>query len=424
MIDGTDETTDTGTDTGGSDTTDSGAAGSGADTTQDGGDNAGGAGGEGGAGSGKETEDTRTPFEKKLDGILEGTDGGATDGGENDDDAEAGAQGKAGAGDEGGEGAGEDEPIVLTFPGRKEDDEDFTVELDDEAIALLEKKGIDVDELVERANQAKNGYERRRAIEAERRELDAERENMEWIRTELRERPLDFVADHIDGKQHAGVVETLLARMDDATFDAVVEKAAQWRDDPASRKEARADAREAASKRKEERTVAEQTARARKEYTNQIADQITTLVPDDMPEEQADEFYDFAAHKLQAWASRQPKGTRLDPAKVPQLLEQLGALKPFGLTLPKAGKPGASKAGTRDTAGTRNGGRPAGKKPQDRTQAAARAGQDLRDRRNRRRDATTTQSGAGGAAAASLPPKGQTFAQRIEWLSKRIGAKK
>lgn len=407
----------------------------------DGGD--GGDGGGDGKTGGEPAAPAKSAFDQRMEKILEaGT--GATDGADDDDAKGEGdgtdddvlepkpAAGKAGKGakadevdDDAGADADADDSLVLAFPGRREEDEDFEVVLDKETQAFLEKKGLKLDELVERANQARKGYGRRQEVEASRRDVEAQRASLEHIQTEIAERPLDFIADSIDEKQHRPIVETLLARMSDEDFTAIAAQVAGWEDEPLNRREARLQAKEAASTRKTERETAERTASARAKYVTDIKAQVDALVPEDMEDADAQEFFDFAAHKLQTWASRQPKGTKLDPAQVPTILEEMGALKPFGLSLPKPGKPGTNGKGKTGTPPVRPGSRPAAPTASsDPAARAARAGKDLAGRRDRRREAVASPAGAGAPAAQSGPPKGQTFDQRIDWLSKKLGLKK
>lgn len=367
-----------------------------------------------GAEAGKQdtpTEPEKSAWEKKLDSLLEEPkkESANPEKSEPEDEPARDDAPKSEPKDEPAKEEEEVEPLVARLPGRSKEEPDFEVTIDAETQAFLEKKGINARQLVERASQATKGYARRQEIEAERAEVESSRAELEFIEKELTERPIEFMVDKIDAKQYTAIAEALLTRMGDAEFNAVLEKVAAWEGDPAERKVAAANAREEAAIRKNTEREESDRAKARAEYTNAVATQITSLVPDDMSDEDAQEFYDFAAHKLQQWARKQPKGAHLDPEQVPEILHEVGALEPYGLSLPEK-KPGAS----------RTQGKPAPKSP-DKGDVAARAkarGQELKERRERRQNAATVPAGAGAEAANTRPPKGQTFDQRISWIEK------
>lgn len=341
----------------------------------------------------------QSAFDKKMDALLEEPKEGA--------EPEKPADGEPAKEEE----AGEPDAAVLVarFPGRQSEDPELEVTIDAETQTFLEKKGIDVQQFVERANQATNGYARRQQIEAEKADVAASRAELEYIEGELTARPVEFMVDRIDPKQYPAVAEAILTRIGDEEFNALLEKVATWEGDPSERKIAAALAREDAATRKNTQRETQDREKAKAEYTNAVSGQITGLVPDDMSDETAGEFYDFAAHKLQQWARRQPKGTRLDPEQVPGILHEVGALEPYGLSLPEK-KPGAS----------RTPGKPAPSSPAkgDITARAAARGKELKERRERRQNAVTVPAGAGAEAANTRPPKGQTFEQRISWIEK------
>lgn len=346
-------------------------------------------------------EPKKSAFEQRLDDILNDTVPAKPNGDETAEEAAATVE----TVQAGKKADAASDALVARLPGRQAEDPELEVTIDAETRAFLQKKGIDAQQLVERANQATNGYARRQQVESERAALEADRAELEFIETELTERPVDFMVDKIDPKQYRAVAEAILTRIGVEEFDALLEKVAGWESDPSARELAAAKAREEAATRKS--TVREETdrAKAKAEYTSAVASEISSLVPESMSDAKAAEFYDFAAHKLQKWAREQPKGTRLDPEDVPRVLADIGALAPYGLSLPK-GKSGA--------------GRTAGKSPAKgdvAAQSAAR-GKELKERRERRQNAVTVPAGAGSEAASTRPPKGQTFLQRISWLEK------
>lgn len=348
------------------------------------------------------TEPEKSAFEKKLDAILNDEIPAKEEG----DEAKTSSDAEAETPKAAAEAAKGDEPLVARLPGRQPEDPELEVKFDAETRALLQKKGMDPQQLVERINQASNGYARRQQIEAERAEVEADRAELSHIEKEITERPVEFLVDKIDPSQYGSILEALATRIGEAEFDAFLEKVAGWESDPAERKVAAARAREEAATRKVMQRDETDRAKAKAEYTSAVASEIARLVPESMSDEGAAEFYDFAAHKLQKWAREQPKGTRLAPEDVPQVLADIGALEPYGLSLTK-GKLGA--------------GRTAGKAPAKAGDVAARAaarGKELKERRERRQNAVTVPAGAGSEAANTRPPKGQTFEQRISWIER------
>lgn len=356
-------------------------------------------------------EPEKSAWEKKLDALLEepkpeGVEVSPSGGDETEEEpakesaAEPEPDAEPGKEDD-------DEPLVARLPGREAKDPEVEIALDKETQAFLEKKGIDARQLVERANQATNGYARRQALETERAEIEANRAELEFIEGELSERPVEFMVDRIDVKQYPQVAEAILTRMGDEEFNALLEKVAAWEGDPSERKVAAAKAREEAATRKVTQREETDKARAKTEYLNAVQTQIISLVPEDMPDDEQKEFWDLAATKLKAYVQR--TGKRLDPEDVPRILDETGALAPYGLSLPEK-KPGAGRTLSR----------PAPKSPA-KGDIAARAkarGQELKERRERRQNAVTVPAGAGTEAANTRPPKGQTFEQRISWIER------
>lgn len=368
-----------------------------------------------GRGAEDDDDDDDDDGEGEGEGEGEGTDDDDDDDeGEGEEDEEAGRRRETD--DEGEEDASR---LTLAFPGREDGDEDFELPLDREA---LKKAGIKEKVLLERFAQLKRGYRRGQVVAKERREIDTERSAMAQVLNELDNHPIEFMTDRVDGKHHVGIVESLLARMDDDTFEKVRAKVEEWGGDASARRIARADAKEAAADRRDRRVAEERKAATRQRYLNEMREAVESLIPEDMKEDEVAEFLDFVGFKLQQWSKSQEPGTRLNPADVPKLLKRLGVLEMYGLKLPKPGaKPRtrSARAGD-DTPSARRGRRRDG----DLEERAARAGREFRSRRDRRRAAAATPAGAGaGAAAGSRPPKGQTWKDRLAWLEKKFVGK-
>lgn len=368
-----------------------------------------------------------SPFERKMQAILDGDQPAAeadqaTEPAAGGDDAPAGDGGEeagpAGEADQQPAAQASDAVPVIRLPGRQETDPDFEVRVTPELRQALEAQGIDPQKFLERANQLRNEGMRRRQFEEAMMEIEADRQELAWLEQEIRERPAEFITERISPQLLPEVARAVLARLSDDQFQDILTTVVGWETDPAARRLVAAEARERSIARREQLQSESAIARQRQAYIRDIANQIMALVPDDMPDDQANGFFDFAVYKLDQWARSQPRGTRLDPAQVPELLEQLGALKPFGLSVNDQ----AARKPTRDTTSNARPVRPA-----DDPELIARAkqtGEDLKRRMERKRLAVTTPAGAGAPAASLAPPKGQSFEERMNWLEKRLGLKR
>ena len=334
----------------------------------------------------------------------------AADGALEEGEAEGAQDGDEGGADAGDPGTDDGESPILRFPGRHEADPDIEIPLTPEQ---LEAAGIDPRTFVERQNQLRNGYMRGQEVRAAQEALRTQRGELDWIADQLRERPTEFVAAQVDKSLYPDLVRSILLRLDGDDYEAMVDQIAQLDRDEASRLKARIKLQE------EERARDQQHRQqgANTQFVNELQRQIASLVPEDMDNDRADEFFEFAVHKLERWYRQQPKGTRVEPGQVPALLQQLGALTPYGLS-PEGG------AGARtDDAPTTDARRTT--RPVDPALAkrAEETGKDLRKRKeSRKRAAATAPAGVGSAAAAdAMPPRGQSFDERMAWLKKRLG---
>lgn len=376
------------------------------------------------------TSEQLSPFETKLQAILEDPpaeepEEAADASSEGEDAPAAGADGGAeGAAEEAGEPGVEEDASdaddgapVIRLPGRQADDPDFEVRVTAELRQALEAQGIDPQQFLERAGQLRNEGMRRRQFEEAMVEIEADRQELAMIERELAERPAEFLTERISPRLLPDVARAVLLRLPDAEFERLLETVSEWDSDPSTRRTAAADARLQSIERRERLQAESAAARQRQDYVRDVARQIIGLVPEDMDDAKANEFFDFAAYKLDQWARSQPQGTRLDPAQVPALLDQLGALAPYGLSTHDQ----AARASTRDATSDARQNRPADPELAER---AKRTGQDLKRRVARKRLAVTTPAGAGAPAADLAPPKGQSFQERISWLEQRLGLKK
>lgn len=388
----------------------------------------------GATGDAQASEPQLSPFEAKLRTILEenqqpaereaqaeaSADDAAGDAaGEDDGGAVEGEQaGEAGADEQAGAGDADDGAPVLRLPGRQPDDPDFEVRVTPELRQALEAQGVDPQKFLERANQLRNEGMRRRQFEEAMLEIEADRQELAYIDRELKERPAEFLTERISPQLLPAVARAVLLRLPDAQFQEILATVVEWESDPSARRNAAAEARLQSVERRERMQSESAAARERQAYIRDIASQITALVPEDMPDDQANEFFDFAVYKLDQWARSQPRGTRLDPAQVPALLEQLGALRPFGLSTNDQ----AARASARET--TSDARRPRLVDDPELVERARKTGQDLKRRMERKRLAVTTPAGAGAPAATLAPPKGQSFEERMSWLERRLGLRK
>lgn len=296
-------------------------------------------------------------------------------------------------------------PLTIKVPGRKAEDPDVELPLDRAALKAL---GITAKEARDRMGQLRNGYARKQEIEAGERHINEGRSQLEAIEREMQENPVPFFTDRVDPKQYLPLTQALIARLSDDEFVRLITTVATYDADPSKRRLAEAKAIKDSTDR--ERQTAEATKRnvARNEYVAQVEEQINGLTPDDMSDDDKNDFYEYATMKMATWARTQPKGTRLDPAKVPELLDSLGVLSRFSLSR----EPESSATPPKKSATPPGKGAPPPKKP---AVPPKDTGADLKERRDRRAEAATATPGAGPTATAS-PPKGQTFKERMKWF--------
>lgn len=367
-----------------------------------------------------------SPFEQRIAEMSDGLEEGGEDAEEEPDDQdpaasqegteeEDGAEATAEEDPEGEEGDGdettdaEDDASVVTFslPGRNADGEEFEGKIPRE---VLEAHGIDPDQFAERLAQTKNGYIRRERLEVERRqvhdEVAADRAELASIEAEITSSPADFVIDRLAPDVQRDVARKVLAQLPDEAFDELLGDVQGWVDDPSTRRLLAANEKEAKVDRRAAATKQGSDTVGREKAVQEIAGAVAALIPETMEDTRADEFFDYAAYKLEQWASKQQKGTRLVAADVPALLEKLGALAPYGL---------AANGQQQDTRKD-----PPAPPSKDGKPRADTVGKDLKARDQRRKEAAAvTPAGAGAATAHAAPPKGQTIAQRLDWLAKR-----
>lgn len=315
------------------------------------------------------------------------------------------------AAEDGDSDADDGDSLVLRLPGRHEDDPDVEIPLTAEQ---LEAAGIDVQQFTERQNQLRNGYMRGQEVRTAREEINAERSELDFIYNELQRDPAEFVAGTVNPTHYPELVRTMILKLEDDAYDSLLTDIAKLDKDATARKAARLDLRQKELDRKDERRQRATSS----EYVKNIRTQITQLVPEDMADDQADAFFDFALHKLERYA-RQNRGARLQPEQVPALLQELGALDPYGIT------PNGAGANARSDTSPTSGARSKGPADPELAKKAKRTGQDLTKRvKSRKAAAATAPAGAGSAVAADAsPPPNQTFDERMGWLEKRLGLK-
>lgn len=310
---------------------------------------------------------------------------------------------------EGGDPEAEDgDSPVLRFPGRNPDDDDTEIRVTPELEAALADQGLDVQDLVERVNQQRNGYMRGREVREAQEEVQTQRQELDYIYQNLQQQPAAFVAQHINPEMYPDIVRTMLVNLDDDAYDDVLTEIAALDRDPAKRREARLEARE-----KELEQQAQKRQRtAASEYVRSVRNAITGLVPEDMDHARADEFFDFAVLKLERWAKQNPN-QKIQPDQIPALLQELGALDPYGLT-PEADARTDTSLPSKDARQDR----PADGEPDGK---AKRTGKDLTKRaRARKNAAAVTPAGAGAANTAGLKArvKGLSFEEKLKELAK------
>src|SRR5690606_21281903 len=148
---------------------------------------------------------------------------------------------------------------------------------------------------------------RRRQFEEAMMEIEADRQELAWLEQEIRERPAGFIAERISPQLLPEVARAVLARLSDDQFQDIPTTVVGWETGPAARRLVAAEARERSIARREQLQSESAIARQRQVYIRDMANQIMALVPDDMPDDQANEFFDFAVYKLDQWARSQPR---------------------------------------------------------------------------------------------------------------------
>ena len=314
---------------------------------------------------------------------------------EPDGQAKAGQSGVAKA-------AGDDEPpaeLVVELPGRRPDDPPYKFVARDKNEA-------------ERLRQAINAGMRRAEFNEQMAALERRERAVQQLLQEFEQQPAQFVAERIGPEHYGAVVEALLSRLDQETFDRLVDRMAAWVQDPVARREAALAAREQDIERRRQAEEEARRAAAQDEYLQGIAQQIVGVIPDEWPDARADEFFEYAAFKLRQYA-RQNRGVRIRPVDVPALLEQLGVLRAYGLAQDGRGQPSAGAVRSPDGAPPRS---PA---PSAEIERAQRAGEGFRKRAERRAQAVATAPAGTGAATPGLPfPPGQHIRDRLKTARK------
>lgn len=317
----------------------------------------------------------------------------------------AGAEGDDVDGElEDGEELEDDDELVVEIPGRRDGE-------------THEFKAKDAEE-AERLRQLKNGYLRGQDYNRNMQAVRDREAELEQIVTGIEADPDSFILDHVNTDRRTSLARTLLLNLDEQEFDQLVDDIAVWDRDPSKYRLARAEAKEDRIEKRAEADRRRQSTRQQREAVNQIVGQVNQLVPEDMPPERASEFIDYALYKLEGYYGR--KGANTDPRAVPEVLERMGVLKPFGLSTSQSeSAPPASDDSARP-------GSPAGSsqaKEAKPVKTAEQVGEDLRKRRERRRNATASSpSGAGASPAGPVFQPGQTVKERIEAARRHYGA--
>jgi hypothetical protein len=342
------------------------------------------------AAAGEEEEGVETGDELPGEAAGEGA-GGEAEG------AEAGAAGEAGGDD--------DDFVVVSLPARKAGEEDFELPLD---IAALEAAGIDPADAVERLNQLRNGAMYRREYEDAIADVQKDKADLDGIYEAMEADPAAFLMETVAPTVRSSVVEALLLELEEEHFDKLVRKINTWARDPNSRVTQRTDAENKRLKAERERTRSSATVAKTQDLIRDIGAAIRSVLPDDYDPKKAKMFSMQAAAELNAHL-KATKQTTLDPAKVPELLGELGVLEFFGIS--------PTKNGERSASGVTPPKAP-GKKPA----AVKGKAPDVRERMRRRKGAATTPGGAGSAAPAGFTKvPGETYTDRRNRLSRALG---
>lgn len=303
---------------------------------------------------------------------------------------------------------GGDEAIVAKLPGRRPDDPEFELPLDK---AALEAAGIDPQEAVERLNQLKNeGMRRQQYVEAME-GVSADRAELDGIEQAMRTDPAGFLTQKVNPAVQEAVAETLLRHLPEEAWDRLMEKCAAW---DSNRVQRRTEATEATNKRLQAQLDQQNETRQRQAEAGEVKNigtAIADLIPEGMEQAKGDRFFDYAVLQLQKYISDN-NINRLDAAKVPQILADLGVLQDFGLDVePTPGaKPAPAKSAPVKTAAV-----PA------RAKAPVQTGETVRKRVETRKAAATAPAGAGSGTTGTPLPKGQKFEERLKSLRERFG---
>lgn len=364
--------------------------------------------GKGKEGEGGEEKDERPEWKKRLDALAKKEE-------KKDDDAgKAGAPGKGGKADD--DDADETKPFLVKVPGRKAGEEDVEIPIDR---AKMKELGLSAKDVRDRMGQLRNSYKRTAEIESSRAEIAEGRAELDEIVTEMKERPTEFFLDNVTPEHYTPLVTALIARMSDADFKKVVQRVAEYDADGSRRRTDGSDSRDKQHERKSEREQKQTAEQKRNEYVRSVTTEINNVIPEDWPDDKAEELFEFATFKLQQHAAKErargnTKG--IAPAEIPALLKSLGVLSHFDLEEPEAGSPPRKPTSSPSSRNAAPPKKAAPGKPKD-------TATDLSERRETRRNGTTTPGGA-GAAAQGGPPKGQTFKDRIAFIRDKFGVKK
>lgn len=354
----------------------------------------------------KDKTPERSKFQQKLDSFRAPEQPAPAEAATDVGDEDEGAEGAAAAKKKEGKGEADVPRFTLTVPGREPTDPDVEIPVDVEAAKAL---GLTEKQIQDRLGQFRKGYMRAQKYEVAQRELAEQRAELRGRYEQIEQitkSPVDLL-DAVEPKHHLSIARAAIARLSDEEYLALSQEVQQYDGDPSERKLAQAKAIAAATQRREQQAEQQQASTTKDRYVREVSDTIAGLIPEDMEEAQAGDFYEYAAFKIQQWAREQGPDVRLPAGDVPKLLDKLGVLDKFGLALP--GK-AAQNSGT---AGTPRAEKVAPKGP---PKPAPETAKDLQARHDRRKSAMSAPAGAGAPAAAGGPPRGQSFKERLAWF--------
>ena len=256
-------------------------------------------------------------------------------------------------------------------------------------------------------------------------EVQAQREELDYIYESLRLDPVNFIMDHVTKPEiRIELARYLLA--DPAVYDKVIEEYAQVDGDPDALDAKRAKLELERINRREQMRRELEEARAVQRNIRQVH-QVLSELAEGLDEATANRFIQIAGRDLADYV-RLHNLTMLDPAEVPLILKRLGTLDLFGL---RPGAQGSASAPARAAGGAAaayaqpgaSGVPPA--RPKGPAEAriassqavqAQRVGEQFRAAHARRAAATAVApAGVGATPLRVQPPKGQTVKERIAW---------